>query len=265
VALRYYLGLYATYFRLGLKTMAQYRADVWIMAVSTAIRDGATLLFLSVIFGKITQLQGWSFYEIVLIYGLGTVSGTLLTLFLNMPHTMGWYVLRGQLDVLLVRPARPLFQMLGERCLNPVGAGSLVVGIAIMAVALARLDLAFRAWWLLYLPLVVISGTVLWFSIYLIFACMSFWFTTAGALMIPLGYIPEFARYPLTIYGRPIQFVLTWVLPYGMVALFPAGFLLGKEGYRLYGLLAPLIGWVFLGLALLVWSVGVRRYKSTGT
>ena len=124
--LRYYLGLYGAYFRLGLKTMAQYRADVWIMAVSTAIRDGATLLFLSVIFGKITQLQGWSFYGIVLIYGLGTVSGTLLTLFLNMPHSMGWYVLGGQLDVLLVRPARPLFQMLGERCLNPVGASSLV-------------------------------------------------------------------------------------------------------------------------------------------
>ena len=74
MTLRYYLGLYGAYFRLGLKTMAQYRADVWIMAVSTAIRDGATLLFLSVIFGKITQLQGWSFYGIVLIYGLGTAS-----------------------------------------------------------------------------------------------------------------------------------------------------------------------------------------------
>ena len=50
-----------------------------------------------------------------------------------------------------------------------------------------------------------------------------------------------------------------------MTGLFPAGFLLGKEGYRLHGLLAPLMGWLFLGLALLIWSVAVRRYKSTGT
>ena len=265
MVLRYYLGLYGAYFRLGLKTMAQYRADVWVMAVSTAITSGATLLFLSVLFGKITQLQGWSFYEVVLIYGLVSVSGGLDAVFLNMPHSLWGYVLRGRLDVLLLRPARPLFQLFGEQCLNPMAAGGLVVGIAIVPVALARLELAFRAWWLLYIPLVAISGAVLWFSIYLILACMTFWITTAGALMIPMGYIPEFARYPLSIYGRPIQLVLTWVLPFAMAGLFPAGFLLGKEGYRLYGLLAPLIGWVFLGLALLIWSVAVRRYKSTGT
>jgi ABC-2 type transport system permease protein len=265
VTLRYYLGLYGTYFRLALKTLAQYRADFAIMAVATVITSGATLLFLSVIFGKITQLQGWSFYEVVLVYGLGSVSGAINSVFLNMPHSIAWYVLRGQLDVVLVRPARPLFQMHGERCLNPVGAGGLVVGVAIVALALARLDLAFRGWWLLYLPPVAISGAVLAFSIYLILACLNFWFTSVGSLLIVLGYVPEFARYPLAIYGRPIQFVLTWVLPYAMAGLFPAGFLLGKEGYQLYGLLAPLMGWLFLGLALLVWSAAVRRYKSTGT
>ena len=265
MTLRYYLDLYGTYLRLGLKTLAQYRADFAIMVVSTAITSGATLLFLSVLFGKITQLQGWSFYEVVLIYGLVSVSGGLNGVFLNMPHALWGYLLRGRLDVLLLRPARPLFQLFGEQCLNPMAAGGLVVGLAIVPVALARLDLAFRVWWLLYIPLVVISGAVLAFSIYLILACMTFWFTTAGALMIPLGYIPEFARYPLSIYGRPIQFVLTWVLPYAMAGLFPAGFLLGKEGYRGYGLLSPLMGWLFLGLALCVWSVAVRRYKSTGT
>ena len=46
--LRYYLGLYGTYVRLGLKTLAQYRADFAIMVVSTAITSGATLLFLSI-------------------------------------------------------------------------------------------------------------------------------------------------------------------------------------------------------------------------
>ncbi len=81
---------------------------------------------------------------------------------------------------------------------------------------------------------------------------------------MPLGYFAEFARYPLTIYARPVGFVLTWVLPYAMAGLYPAGFLLGKDGYRLYGLLAPLMGALFLALALLVWSVAVRHYKSTG-
>jgi ABC-2 type transport system permease protein len=111
----------------------------------------------------------------------------------------------------------------------------------------------------------VVGGAVLGFSITLIVACSAFRFTSVGSLLMPLGYFAEFTRFPLGIYGRPIQFALTWLLPFAMAGLFPAGFLLGKDGYRLYGMLAPLMGWLFLGLALLVWRVSVRGYKSTGT
>jgi ABC-2 type transport system permease protein len=263
--LRYYLDLYVVYFRLALRTLAQYRADFGIMAVSASVREGATILFLSVIFGKITQLQGWSFYEIVLAYGVGAVASSFGSVFLNMPHTIGWYVLRGQLDVVLVRPAPALFQLLGQHCLNITSAGSLAVGLAIVGVALPRLDLAFQGWWLLYLPLVVISGALIIFSIFLLIACLNFQFVDVAALNILLGYVPEFARYPLTIYSRPLQFTLTWALPYAMCSILPVGFLLGKAGYRPYGLLAPLMGWLFLALALATWNVAARHYKSTGT
>ncbi len=262
--LGYYLGLYGAYFRLALKVLVQYRADFGIMAVATTIREGATLIFLSVVFGLIPRLQGWGFYEIVLVYGLGTAAGYFHAVFLDMPHSVQWYVQQGRLDTLLVRPPRPLFQLFGERCLNPTQAGSLVAGVVIVVVALARLGLPFRAWWLLYIPLVIVGGAVLEFSITLIFACLAFRFTSIISVLMPLGYFAEFARYPLTIYARPVGFVLTWVLPYAMAGLYPAGFLLGKDGYRLYGLLAPLMGALFLAIALLVWSVAVRHYKSTG-
>jgi ABC-2 type transport system permease protein len=261
---RYYLELYGTYFRMALRTLAQYRADFGIMAVSATVREGATIVFLSVIFGKISALQGWSFYEIVLAYGLGAVALSFGAVFLNMPHVVGWFVQRGQLDVILIRPAPALFQMLGQTCFTPHAAGSLVVGIAIVGVALARLDAAFQAWWLLYLPLIVISAALIAFSILLLIACLTFTFVEVASLNILLGYFPEYARYPLSIYSRPLQFALTWVLPYAMGGILPVGFLLGKEGYRLYGLLAPLMGWLFLGLALAVWRVAVRHYKSTG-
>src|SRR5919107_822661 len=84
--LRYYIELYGAYFQQAMKTLAQYRTDFGIMAVSASVREGTTLLFLSAIFGRITQLQGWSFYEIVLAYGIGTVAGSFGNTFLNMPH-----------------------------------------------------------------------------------------------------------------------------------------------------------------------------------
>jgi len=261
---RYYVGLYATYFGLGVRMLAQFRADFGITALSATVREGAMLLFLSAIFGKITELQGWSFYELVLTFGLGTAVASFAGVFFSFPQSLGYNVRAGHLDVVLVRPAPALFQLLGQRCLDFSPAGSLVVGIAVVALALARLDLAFQAWWLLYLPLVLLSSALIAFSLNLIVACLAFRFVETGALLVLLGYVPEFSSYPLAIYDRPIRFTMTWILPYAMGSILPVGFLLGKEGYTPYGILAPTMGWGFLGLALGVWNVAARHYRSTG-
>jgi ABC-2 type transport system permease protein len=261
----YYLGLYGMYLRLALKSVAQYRADFAVLIVSALFREGGTLLFLSVVFARITQLRGWSYYEVVLVFGLATVISNLNSVFLGGSQAVGNYVLRGRLDVLLVRPVHPLFLLFGEQCLTITGIGSLVVGVAIMVVALGRLGLTIQPWWFLYLPLVAVSGALVLCSISLIVACLAFRLTSVTALLMLLGYLPEFARYPLTIYARPLQFTLTWILPYALTGLLPIGFLLGKTGYAIYGPLAPLAGWLFLGLALAVWRFAIREYKSTGT
>lgn len=263
--MRYYLELYGEYFRQALKTLVAYRGDFGIMVGSTLIREGCTLLFIAVIFGKIALLEGWSFYEVVLIYGLSTVAGGVNGVFLNMPHSLGWYVRGGQLDVLLIHPPRPLFQALGANCFNPMALGSLVAGIGITAVALARIDRPFQPWWLAYIPLITVGGSLIMFSLIMIVACLGFWLTNVTSINILLGYVPEFARYPLSIFSSPIRFTMTWLLPFAMAGVLPAGFMLGKDGYQLYGLVAPLIGWVFLALALAFWSFAVRFYVSTGT
>lgn len=262
---RHYAGLYVAYFRVGLKILAQYRADFVLIAIGALIRDGASLLFLSIIFGRIPALAGWSLDELVLVYGLLAVGGYLGSIFLNSAHNLGWYIGAGKFDILLIRPAPALFQLVSEQPFNPTFMGSFFVGVALVALALARLGLAFQWWWILYLPLVAISGALISFSINLIVACLAFRFTNVSSLMILLGYAPEFARYPLGIYAAPLAFILTWIMPHAMSGLYPAGFLLGKTGYAPYGLFALIMGWLFLALAMGVWRVTSRWYSSTGT
>ena len=83
--------------------------------------------------------------------------------------------------------------------------------------------------------------------------------------MFPIGWLADFGRYPLTIYALPLQFVLTWVLPYAMAGFYPAAFLLRGGHYRVYGLFAPLMGLLFTVLSLAVWRVASKGYQSTGT
>lgn len=265
VGLRRYADLYATYFRLQLKILAQYRADLALIIAGAVVRDGASLLFLAIIFGRIPALAGWSLNELLLAYGLLAAGGYLGSIFLNSAHNLSWYVQTGRYDVLLIRPAPPLFQLIAEQPFNLTFVGNFLVGLATVGVALARLALPFHWWWTLYFPAALLSGALIGFGINLIGACLTFRFTSVSSLLIVLGYLPEFARFPLAIYATPLAFLLTWVLPHAMVGLYPAGFLLGKEGYVAYGLIAPLMGWLMLALALGVWRVTSRSYSSTGT
>jgi ABC-2 type transport system permease protein len=75
----------------------------------------------------------------------------------------------------------------------------------------------------------------------------------------------QFGRFPITIFGPALQFLLTWVFPFAMIGFYPVAFLLRGDAYRLYGLLALMVGWVFLGLALALWRVAIRHYQSTGS
>ena len=96
----YYWDLYVNYWRLFVKVLAQYRADVAIMIGAAAVQEGATLLFIGIIFSNIQQLQGWSFAEVLMTWGLMTITSGLWNVTLDVPHSIHWYVRQGELDYL---------------------------------------------------------------------------------------------------------------------------------------------------------------------
>jgi len=259
----YYSDLYLTYIRMLLKSWSQYRTDFVISFVASAIHDGATLIFLTGVFANIQQLEGWTFQELVLIWGLAVVTRNLGNSLLDIPHRIHWYIRHGDLDRLLVRPPAPLFQMAGESGFTLPALGRVLVGVIAILTVLPELRLP---WWgMLYLPLAILGGALIMFSVQLLVACLNFWFISAQSLLTTVAWMYHFGTYPVSIFALPLRLLLTWVLPYAMMSFYPAAFLLRRGAYRLYGLLAPLTGLVFLGIALLTWRVALRRYQSTGS
>jgi ABC-2 type transport system permease protein len=75
----------------------------------------------------------------------------------------------------------------------------------------------------------------------------------------------DFAKYPLSAYTRPIQFVLTWLIPLAFISYYPAAVLLGKPLAQPWiGYLAPLAGPAAAVCALGLWKRGLLRYQSSG-
>jgi ABC-2 type transport system permease protein len=261
----YYADLYLTYFRLTWKARSQYRVSFAITLVCSIVGTGAQLAFLTLIFANVRQFEGWSFDEMLLIWGLMVTATHLANSLLDIPHRISSYVQGGNLDRLLVRPPTPLFQIAGEGGITLQALSRVMIGVAAILTALVTLQDKLPWWTVFYLPLMVISGMLIMFSVQLILACLTFWFVNTFSLMQTIGWINQFGQYPVTILALPLRFLLTWVVPYAMMGFYPAAFLLRGGEYRLHGLLAPLMGFLLLGLSLLVWRVSVRRYQSTGS
>ncbi len=259
----YYADLYLTYFRFVLKSWSQYRSDFIISLISSIVLDGSTLLFLTVVFSKIQQLEGWTFTEMVLIWGLSLITRFLANGILDAPHRIYWYIRYGMMDRLLVRPAGMLFQMAGENGINLPFIGRALVGVIAILTVIPSLHLP---WWsVFYLPLTIVSGVLIMFSVQLIAASLCFWFTNAVSVLTTMAWMSQFGQYPVTIFSLPFRFFFTWILPYAMVSFYPAAFMLRSEEFLWYGLLAPLVGFAIFGLSLVIWGVAIKHYQSTGS
>ena len=64
-----FLRLYKTFLVQNLKRLMEYRVDFLTGAVSFLINQITNIVFISIIFGQIPALHGFSYYEVIFIYG----------------------------------------------------------------------------------------------------------------------------------------------------------------------------------------------------
>ncbi len=263
--LPHYLSLYWLFFKNRIKILMEYRVNFLIGATSTIFLQAAGLLTIWVVMRQIPDLDGWSLEEILLIYGLLTVSKSINHMFADNLWTIGRdYVRTGTFDRFMVRPVDPLFHLLADRFCHD-GIGNFLVGLALIAIAAARLDITWTPLHVAYLALMALSGGVIFIALNLITSVSGFWLMDSVPVTRVVFEMHEFAKYPLVIYPRAIGMLMTVLIPYGFASFYPASYLLGREVAPVLAWGAPLVAAVLMVIGLAVWRFGLRHYSSTGT
>lgn len=259
-----YAVLYWEFLIQRFKVLLEYRVNFLIGASSTIFVQAAGLATIWVVMLQVPDLNGWTLDEVLMIYGLVTLSKSLNHMFADNLWTFGRdYVRTGNFDRLLVRPIDPLFHLLADRFCHD-GIGNFIVGLLLVVRSSLTLDLNWTPLLLLYLLLAVLSGGVIFIAINLITSALSFWVVDSLPLMWALFQTHEFARFPLSIYRKGIGVALTWVIPYGFTSVYPAEYLLGR-GTVTMALLAPLVALAVLLFGCRIWNIGLHRYAGTGS
>jgi len=261
----FYWQLFWSYVAQYAKGRLAYRADFVAGLISDVLYQSVAIIFMLVVFQQVPTLAGWRQEEVFFIYGyflwpyafFGCLSGGVWDL-------TDRYIVKGELDRLLVRPANSLFQLMLEGVAMESLVG-LVTGTAIMAWAGSQLDLAWR-WYDPFLMLILTAGsTLVYLGVYFSFACLGFWYDGRTGILPLLWNLNNYGRYPVSIYNQALKVLLSWVLPFAFVGFFPAAYFLRREAFLFWAAATPLMGLAFFGLAVLLWRAGLKRYHGTGS
>ncbi len=248
-----------------LKKLMEYKIDFITGATSFLIDQVVNLAFLAIIFGGVQSLRGWSYHEILFIYGFSLLPKGLDHLFCDNLWNVGyWIVRKGEFDKYLTRPINPLLTVTVE-IFQVDSFGELVVGIALIITSVRHLSLPF-VWYDIPLAIVaVIFGMLIYTSIKIALAAVAFWVKQSGHLINMVYGMNDFSKYPVEIYSRPVRNGITYIIPFAFTAFYPASYLL-RHTHPVFSILGTVIAaCVLLTIALIVWHKGLDAYESAGS
>jgi ABC-2 type transport system permease protein len=259
-----YLELYYAFLKQRLKILLEYRVNFLIGALSTLLSQAASVTVIWIVMMHVPHISGWSYNEILLIYGLITIAKGVNHMFADNLWTLGrHYILNGTFDRLMVRPVNPLFHLLADRFCQD-GVGTFVIGILIVIKSTFSLDFDWTLIRIIYISISVLSGSIIFFSLNLITSVSAFWIVDSVPITRIVFETHEFAKYPLDIYGKNVGLIFTLLLPYAFVSFYPAAYLLGRDvGMLAWG--GPIVAGVLFCLGYYLWIFGLKHYTSTGS
>ena len=263
--LRRHGRLFLLYFGQYAKARLEYRADFFSSVFASFLGTAAAFGFLLIVFSRVPAVQGWSFAEMVFLYGFSLIPlGLFNVLSWNLYLFADRYLIEGRFDRVLLRPVSSIFQVLFES-FRLESLQETVTGLAAVVWASLRLGMAWRPLDLLLFAAWAFCGAAIYLAIFVALTATSFWIEDRVGITPPVFNLVQFGRYPLTIYDGWVRFTLSFVIPFAFASFYPtARFLHHPEFLREFWAV-PIVAAIALTLSLSLWKSGVARYHSTGS
>lgn len=267
--MRDFFSTYWLYIKTFFKSRAEYRAGFFFGLLANFYCYFITYATYWVLVNGLGSIGGWDFADLSILYGLSmltySISGTLI--WYTVYH-LGEAITRGELDTYLIRPVGILRQMIFQR-FGDTFIGQIIVTVIFLISAIIVKIETMTPLLFIYLIISVISGALIQAGGMILIGSISFWTKRSSEIGQIFYYdMRQITQYPLAIFPRWIQYLLTFVFPWAFINYYPSLILLNKAASQTelwLGLLSPVVGVLFLTLSLFVFNKGLKRYSGAGS
>ncbi len=259
-----YFKLYGGFLKFSFSRAMEFRVNFFFRILMDIIFYAVNIGFFEVLYTHTTLLAGWSREELMIFVGMYlTVDALVMTVFANNLWWLPHYVNKGDLDYYLIRPVSSLFflslrQFAADSFMNLLMA----VGLLIYFILTSTLEFSFLK--SLLLVGLLFNGACLYYFIQLTFILPVFWFQSSDGLAGLFYNTTRFLERPHSIYTGWMKKLLTTILPFCLVASYPADLLL--KGFR-WDLLLYTVGVTvcYFFAVRWLWGLSLRQYSSASS
>lgn len=262
--MKFYMQMVWEYWQTYLKRRLTYRADFFVEIVTDFMFNALNLLFIVIVFQHTNLLGDWSKFEVIFVYGFFMIPYGIFTCFFNLWDFTERYIVKGEMDRVLMRPVHNLVQIMLEN-IDPSSLFGAAAGAVIMGISGYQLGLTVDIFDMFMFVLFTISAVAIYIGIYVSLNALSFYTDAPTGIGPMIWNVQNYGRYPVDIYNKPIKVLLTWILPFAFVGIYPSAYFLEKEQMVVMAWLTPLVGAIVLTIGLFIWNVGVRKYRGAGS
>lgn len=241
-----------------------FRANFWLGFARQFIWIGAFIFLIQIIFQNTQSLNGWSKPEALIILALSRmIEGLIDTLVSRNIGMLPQSVQRGEFDSILLKPLPAQFSIAFKQ-FHLYYTGNIIGGLILFIYGLTHLpSLPPLSAWTSFFILILVSGVV-FYSFLILVASLVFRLERLEALYGFMTLFTEPLTVPFEIFPRIPRIVITYLIPIAFIVFVPAQAITGKlHTWQIP--VAILVAAIFLTLANLAWSSGLKKYTSASS
>lgn len=258
------MGLYWNYFLMTLKSQIQYKVSFLLNVLGQFLTAFTSFWGIKFIFVRINGIDDFAYGQVLLCFAVimmsfsvGEMIGGGLAVFPNLLR-------EGEFDRILVRPRSVTLQLIVPN-MDFSRLGLLIQAVIVLCIAVPVSGVEWTVGKAVVFVLMIVCGSVIFFCLFLMIAAAAFF--TIGSLdflnIFTYG-MRQFGKYPFSVYGKTALRFLTFVVPLALIQYYPLLYLLDRKD-RLAYMVSPILALLFLLPSYLLYRVGLRNYKSTGS
>ena len=264
--LRFDTLMYIRLVRMTLRGRLQYRSDFWTSLVGVVILNGVNIAQVSVLAWRFNMIGGWSIGDLMILYGMFSISWSLYTIFFVRTKELGNEITTGIFDQYLIRPMSPFLQFI-SREFQYVGLCDSMWGITLIIYGYHLSAIHWIASDIFLLLIFILCGAAIMAAIQVIIATISFWTIRAESLQGVIMQLTFLTRkFPISIFGNWFKVIVTCLIPVAYLNYYPVAYLLKKPDVSIWvSFQSPIVMILLCFFATVLWKYGTRKYQSTGS